>query len=226
MRYAIIADTYADEPSLRQVLESIETEGADQVVCLGNIVGYGGQPNECIAILRGWGVLAIRGSHDSVACGLADPWVFSREALARVLWTREVLTDDNSAWLRGLPIGLHFETFKAFPGSPRGLLEQIGFEGLLREYGAFPEARSGGICCVGHPCPPAVIAESGTIPLAPGEVILLDGNTQYFILPGGVGRIGSNKRGGRSGGYGVLDTGNGSYQAFFPGELGSCGVRT
>ncbi len=226
MRYAIIADIYADEPSLRQVLESIETEGADQVVCLGNIVGYGGQPNECIAILRGWGVLAIRGSHDSVACGLADPWGFSTEALARVLWTREVLTGENATWLRGLPIGLHFEAFDAFPDSPRGPREPIGFVELLREYDAFPEGRSDGICCVGHSCPPGVIAESGTISLAPGELISLDLNTRYFILPGGVGRIGSNKRGGRSGGYGVLDTGNGSYQAFFPGELGSCGVRT
>ncbi len=226
MRYAIIADIYADEPSLRQILESIEAEGADQVVCLGNIVGYGGQPNECIAILRGRGVLAIRGSHDSVACGLADPWGFSREALASVLWTREVLTDESSAWLRGLPIGLHFETFEVFPGSPRGPREPIGFVELLREYGAFPEGRSGGICCVGHSCPPGVIAETGTIPIVPGGVISLDGNTRYFILPGGVGSVKSKSQSGRSGAFGILDIGNGSYQAFFPDELGGCRVRT
>lgn len=97
MRYAIIADIYADESSLRQTLESIEAEGVDQIVCLGNIVGYGDQPNECIAILRGRGVLVIRGAHDSVACGLAEPWEFSAEALGKVLWTQEVLTDENAA---------------------------------------------------------------------------------------------------------------------------------
>jgi len=70
-----------------------------------------------------------------------------------------------------------------------------------------------------------MIAESGTIPIAPGEVISLDVNTRHFILPGGVGQIGGSERGSCSGAYGVLDTGNGGYQAFFPGELGGSGVR-
>ncbi len=225
MRFAIIAQIHADEAALLQALESIEVEGVDQVVCLGNIVGYGDQPNECIEILRDRGILAMRGSHDSVACGLTDPWGFSVEALGKVFWTRVVLTDENAAWLRGLPTGVHFDTFEAFPGSPRGLLEPIGFVDLLREYGAFPEGPSGGICCVGHSGAPTVIAESGTIQFMPGGLISLDLNTQYFILPGGVGRIGSNNRGGLSGAYGVLDTGKWSYQALFPGESGGSRVR-
>ncbi len=104
--------------------------------------------------------------------------------------------------------------------------EPIGFVELLREYDAFPEGRSGGICCVGHPGVPAVIAESGTFPIAPGGVISLDVNARYFISPGGVGRIGRKSQSPRSGAFGVLDIGNGSYQAFFPDELGGCGVRT
>ena len=230
MRYAIIAQIYADEATLRQALQFIEADGVDQVLCLGNIVGHGDQPNECIAMLRDSGVLSMRGTHDSVACGLADPWGFSAEALGKVLWTREVLTEENASWLRGLPTGLHFETFEAFPGSTRDLSEPIGFEELLREYGDFPEGRSGGIRCVSHSGAPVVIAESGAIPIAPGEVISLDVNTRYFILPGGVGQIGrksqSQNHGPRSGVFGVLDTRNGSYQAFFPGELGGYGVPT
>lgn len=77
----------------------------------------------------------------------------------------------------------------------------------------------------GHPGAPAVIAETGAIPMAPGEVISLDSNMRYFILPGGVGRIGGNKRDGRSVAYGVLDTVVGTWQAFFPDALGGCGVR-
>lgn len=78
---------------------------------------------------------------------------------------------------------------------------------------------------VGHPGAPAVNAETGAIPMAPGEVISLNLNTQYFILQGGVGRIGGNKRGGCSGAYGVLDIVVGTWQAFFPDALGGCGVR-
>lgn len=104
MRYAIVSDIHANLEALSAVLQAIEQSGVDQLVCLGDIVGYFANPNECIALVREHAVACVRGNHDSVAAGLREPVDFSPTARRAINWTKRVLTPANSQFLSELPL--------------------------------------------------------------------------------------------------------------------------
>ena len=102
MKYAIISDIHSNLEALTAVLDKIDAIGVDQIVCLGDVVGYNADPNECTAIMREREIPTICGNHDAVACGIEEPWGFNPIALAAALWTRENLMEENTEWLRAL----------------------------------------------------------------------------------------------------------------------------
>src|SRR4030042_975331 len=78
MRYAILADIHSNLAALTAVLEDIEGKGGvDEMWCLGDIVGYGPEPGECIALLRKYDVVCIAGNHDLGSVGKPDPSFFN-----------------------------------------------------------------------------------------------------------------------------------------------------
>ena len=103
MRYAIISDIHSNLEALTVVMAKIDSLGVDGVVCLGDIVGYNANPNECIDILAARGVPCIMGNHDERAAGLREPDGFNPFARKALLWTREHLTDENKSYLAALP---------------------------------------------------------------------------------------------------------------------------
>ncbi len=117
MRIAVIADIHANLEALRAVLERTRELKPDAMVCLGDIVGYNANPNECIEIARSEGILCILGNHDAVAAGLDQPDNFNPLARAAVLWTRDQLTAENRAFLSGLPTERDFRGSYLFHGS-------------------------------------------------------------------------------------------------------------
>jgi diadenosine tetraphosphatase ApaH/serine/threonine PP2A family protein phosphatase len=91
----------------------------DSILCLGDIVGYGADPNELTAWVRENAHLAIRGNHDRACATLEGLRWFNPLAEAATLWTHEVLTDSNREWLASLPPGpLEIEQFQLVHGSP------------------------------------------------------------------------------------------------------------
>jgi diadenosine tetraphosphatase ApaH/serine/threonine PP2A family protein phosphatase len=103
MRYAIISDIHSNLEALKRVLEEIYKRGADKIICLGDIVGYGANPNECVDIIREGNVESIIGNHDIIACGKDEPYNFNPVASAAALWTRKELTPENKEFLNNLP---------------------------------------------------------------------------------------------------------------------------
>jgi diadenosine tetraphosphatase ApaH/serine/threonine PP2A family protein phosphatase len=104
VRYLILADIHANIDALETVLESAGSW--DQMLVLGDLVGYGGAPNEVVDRLRSLNPLAmIRGNHDKAACGLEDGSNFNQVARVAASWTHDTLTDDNRQYLRELPVG-------------------------------------------------------------------------------------------------------------------------
>ncbi len=103
MKYAIISDLHANREALEGVLKKIDTLGVDQVLNLGDVVGYYSHPNECVDIIRERKILSIMGNHDVVACGKVEPLYFNPTAAQAILWARQTLTDDNKEWLASLP---------------------------------------------------------------------------------------------------------------------------
>ena len=104
MRYLILSDIHANLEALDAVIE--HAAGAyDEVVCLGDLVGYGADPNAVTDWVRESASQVIRGNHDKACCGLEEPTLFNPMARFAVEWTYEKLTEDNRRWLRELVPG-------------------------------------------------------------------------------------------------------------------------
>ena len=104
MRYLILSDIHANLTALEAVLEAAERRW-QKAVCLGDLVGYGPDPNEVVDRVRALGALTIRGNHDKAVITPEDADEFNPIARSAVLWTREHLRPDNRAYLEDLPKG-------------------------------------------------------------------------------------------------------------------------
>ena len=103
-RVAVISDVHANLVALEAVLAAIDTEGVDELWCLGDTVGYGPRPNECCRIVQERATLCLVGNHDLVALGSAgvDVAEFNPEAAAAARWTADELDDHSRAFLEAL----------------------------------------------------------------------------------------------------------------------------
>jgi predicted phosphodiesterase len=104
VRYLILSDIHANLTAFDTVLESARGLW-DKAVCLGDLVGYGPDPNEVIDRIRELDAVTIRGNHDKAVTGLANPEEFNPVAHAAVLWTRERVQPENFEYLKNLPHG-------------------------------------------------------------------------------------------------------------------------
>ncbi len=103
MRIGIFSDVHGNLEALEEVLRAYEGRCVDKYVCLGDIVGYGSQPNECCELVREYASLSIMGNHDAAVVGIMD-YSYYYEAARRALdWCREHLTSENLEWLATLP---------------------------------------------------------------------------------------------------------------------------
>ena len=104
MRILVLSDLHANATALDAVLEAANGRW-DRSVCLGDVVGYGPDPNEVTARLREMGTQTIRGNHDKAVSGIMNTDDFNPVAKAAVTWTRAQLKPDHLAWLAALPMG-------------------------------------------------------------------------------------------------------------------------
>jgi predicted phosphodiesterase len=192
MRYAIISDIHSNLAAFQAVLNDInKTGGIERIWCLGDIVGYGPDPKECIELLRQYEHVCVAGNHDWGALEKIDLNDFNPEAAAACRWTGQQLGPDEIDYLANLPLTLQEGDFTLAHGSPR---EPI-WEYLLSTYSArisFDYFQTK-YCLVGHSHVPAVfeqLADSEDCFLAelsPDAPLILGENRQ-IINPGGVGQ--------------------------------------
>jgi diadenosine tetraphosphatase ApaH/serine/threonine PP2A family protein phosphatase len=118
VRFLILSDLHANLEALQAVLD--DAAGAwDAVLCLGDIVGYGADPNAVADWIRSHAQHTVRGNHDKVAVGLETLEWFNPIAQGAARWTQETLTTENRQWLRELPKGpLPLDGFQLVHGSP------------------------------------------------------------------------------------------------------------
>lgn len=106
MRYLVLSDIHANIDALETVLAAVPAGHWDRALVLGDLVGYGAEPNAVIDRVRALDPLAvIRGNHDKAACGLDDGSSFNHVARMAALWTSEALSGANRDYLRALPQG-------------------------------------------------------------------------------------------------------------------------
>jgi diadenosine tetraphosphatase ApaH/serine/threonine PP2A family protein phosphatase len=102
LRLAILSDIHSNLPALESVLAEAEAAAVDEIWCLGDVVGYGAQPNECATLVRERCAMSLVGNHDLAALDELDISTFSPAASAAVRWTRETMSAETTEFLRGL----------------------------------------------------------------------------------------------------------------------------
>jgi len=219
MRYAVIADVHANLEALEAVLKDIKKRKIESILFLGDAVGYGPNPNECIEVLQEivsestrTEKVSLMGNHDSAVIGLTDLEYFNPNARTAVEWTKDILTEENKAFLKNLPIlkSLKIEYDENNPPLPpfaKG--GQGGFSGedillvhatpkepeqwhyLLTKQDAYINFHffTEKICLIGHSHQPSIIEQSPE-----GEMVIYKDNAEikdkhrYIINVGSVGQ--------------------------------------
>jgi diadenosine tetraphosphatase ApaH/serine/threonine PP2A family protein phosphatase len=144
----VISDVHSNLPALQAVLESIEAVGPDELWCLGDVVGYGAQPDECTALVRERCAVSLNGNHDLAVTGSIDAATFSETARAAVEWTRANASPETLEFLSGLaPEGTR-EGFGLFHASPRDPIWEYVLS--LDQAEAGLDAQDERVCLIGH----------------------------------------------------------------------------
>jgi diadenosine tetraphosphatase ApaH/serine/threonine PP2A family protein phosphatase len=122
-KYAIVSDIHGNLESLRRALALIDEEY--DVLCLGDTVGYGPNPNECVRLIRERAAHSVLGNHDLAAIEGFGVEYFNSAAKAAITWTQGVLDEENRAWLNALSYELRFPDFLLVHGAPVNYFEYI-----------------------------------------------------------------------------------------------------
>jgi predicted phosphodiesterase len=205
MRIAALSDVHANLEALDAVLEHVGGASVDALVCLGDFVGYGPDPNACIERLRHALRASVSGNHDLAAIGAVSIDDFNLFAQEAIVWTQRVLHDDARGFLRSLRERVEFEGLLLVHGSPRKPPDEY----ITDTRTARANFASDGfrIALVGHTHQPALFEESnnrvrGRGLLAEVPVMLSPGTR--FIL--NVGSVGQPRDGDPRAAYAIIDT--------------------
>lgn len=190
MRYAIIGDIHANLAAFKAVLEDIERQGgAKKIWCLGDIVGYGPDPHQCLELLRQTNHTGVAGNHDWAAIGKIDTSDFNPDAVIACRWTATRLTQEDKDYLAALPLTVEEDEFTLAHGSPREPLKEylISIGAASVNFNFFKTQ----FCLVGHSHLPLVfINDDGVCSSSPFlvNVKLALGKNRLIINPGAVGQ--------------------------------------
>ena len=179
MRLAVLADVHSNLEALAAVLRVVNERGADAVVCLGDVVGYGADAQACVDLVRASCGIIIRGNHDeAVATGEVGP--LPKDGQAAALHNREHLDADALAWLGALPFTAVLDTatlVHATPQAPERWLRADSFGLVQAQFGHFDTP----VCLAGHMHVPSVVGQKvGQLRVRPGG--------RFFVVCGSVGQ--------------------------------------
>lgn len=206
MRCLILSDIHSNLEAFEAVVD--DAGPVDRIWCLGDVVGYGPDPNACVELLRSLPHQCIAGNHDWATLGKLDLQDFNPDAREANLWNRKQLTPDNLAYLDALPETVVQEPFTLAHGSPRyPIWEYIIYTSTAQANFQFFDTP---FCFVGHTHTPAIFrlshGENGELcePLPPSlDGPLSLGPERLIINPGSVGQP---RDGDPQASYVILDT--------------------
>jgi predicted phosphodiesterase len=189
MRVGVISDIHGNAAALEAVLDALEDEQPDEVWCLGDLVGYGPEPNRCCELVAHRSDLSLVGNHDLGVIGAIPLDEFSPDAAAAARWTETVLTDYSRAYLESLRPQAEVNGAELYHASPRDpIWDYVLSEPVARESLEMTHAP---VVMVGHShVPLAMILENGRANggLAPGGHEADLGRGRWLLNPGSVGQ--------------------------------------
>ncbi len=194
MRIAVISDIHGNLVALQQVLKAIDALQPDTLVCLGDVVGYGPEPEACVALVRSRAAYCLAGNHDLGVLGAIDLAQFNPVAREAIQWQRARLSQKSLDWLASLPSRLELPELTLAHGSPRAPAWEYvtDAETAAANYDAFTTQ----VCLIGHSH--LAIAwrmhrENQRVHVAleaetPGVPLALDLTEKWLLNPGSVGQ--------------------------------------
>jgi diadenosine tetraphosphatase ApaH/serine/threonine PP2A family protein phosphatase len=190
VRIAVVSDIHSNLVAFEAVLGAVGE--VDQVWSLGDLVGYGPRPNECITLLSEMKHLAVAGNHDCAAVGRIGVDEFNMLAALAAQWTADELTEQSRAYLTELPTLQVAGEFTLAHGSPRSPVWEylLNAEAARASFDHF----EGPFCLVGHTHVPSVFAQApdGTVQahrvMGDAEIALARPGYRFILNPGSVGQ--------------------------------------
>ncbi len=180
MRIAVISDIHSNLEALTKAIEIIDQQCVDEIICLGDIVGYGANPNECIELVRQRCSAVIKGNHEDAVENISLTEYFTDDARGAVFWTRKHLTEKNFDYLRTLPLvhktgDLLF--VHASPCNPTEWHYILNNSDASAAFRCFSES----LCFIGHTHMPMIFSTIGRVPGITKE-------ERYLINVGSIGQ--------------------------------------
>jgi diadenosine tetraphosphatase ApaH/serine/threonine PP2A family protein phosphatase len=206
MRYAIISDIHSNLAAFQAALKDVGQ--VDEFWCLGDVVGYGPDPNDCIALLRSLPHLCLAGNHDWGSIGQVELGYFNADARTACLWTAQQLTLEHRQYLKELPLTLERDRFTLAHGSPRNPIWEYVISASVAKSNLAHFSTQ--FCLVGHSHLPLIFQEPDKgnpnlcrlVDYAIGEPLPL-GEARCILNPGSVGQP---RDGDPRASYAILDT--------------------
>lgn len=187
-RWLILSDIHGNLPALEAVLASVATEEYE-LISLGDVVGYGPYPGQCLELMRQQQARLIMGNHDAGLIKKIPLHDFNQLAVKAIKWTRRQLSHDDLAYISSFSRGLIFKNWQFVHGGPESPLDEYldskakikwAMRGIKSDY-----------LVTGHTHKP-LFAEFGEqikkLNISPGERYHLKENTNYYFNPGSVGQ--------------------------------------
>jgi len=201
MRIALLSDIHANLPAFSSTFSAIDQLGVDKVYCLGDILGYGPFPNECISLVQERCDVVIKGNHDSGVIGETPLHWFNDHGLRSILWTQKHITGENFEYIKGLSLLTVQHDLTIVHASP---LDPAAWTYVFtwREASDCFASFSTQLCFIGHTHIPIVVGEDSTINA-------FRRGCRFLI---NVGSVGQPRDGNPQACFGLLDTDAWSYE--------------
>ncbi len=201
MKYAIISDIHSNLEALQKALSIIDEKNVDEIICLGDVVGYGANPNECVEIVRSRCSSVVLGNHDAASLDPSLAHDFNTIAKRAITWTAEHLTDESRRFLSSLPLVerreqiLFVHSSPDLPGEWEYVLDSDDAISALRHF----EEK---LCFIGHTHIPGIFSQRG-------RAKSISADEKYIV---NVGSIGQPRDGNPMLAFGFFDSSTWNYE--------------
>lgn len=203
MRYGILSDIHSNLEALRTVVDLTQKEGVEKFLCLGDIVGYGANPTECLDVIRELRAVCVAGNHDWAVAGKLSAESFNLVAKEAAYWTREQLSKEDIRFLSGLELVYKNDHCILVHGT-LSKPERFRYMMYMSEAEETFCLMERNICFIGHTHAPQTIIRQGEAARCSDVFkVKINPENKYII---NVGSVGQPRDGNPMAAYGIYDT--------------------
>jgi predicted phosphodiesterase len=209
MKIAVVSDIHSNLEAVEAVGKAIGELGVDAIYFVGDVVGYGPDPNACTRWVMENVDLAVMGNHDIAALGRIDIDNFNLNAKEAIIWNSEQMEDWATDYITTLPMLMSLDgvtIVHANPQEPESWNYIFSLWDAERNFSHFETT----FCFVGHSHQPVTVGmdDSGQVSVLPGDSFTVDDGTRYLV---NVGSVGQPRDGNPEACFGLLDTDKGEF---------------